>query len=198
VRELVFVVMEIAFVIAFVAAVFGVAEWIAALQYSRWAYRIGPIVLRETRKLPDPSAESGASSGTAGDEFRLVEPDVVLFRPRSRGLSVFDAFAVKGTMRLAGEDAVIEGRAPISTMIFVDSWSVGWIATTLYMSMTGQGVLKALGLSLLAPLSIVGARFFWVPMEVRRTSKMLDELEAQLGEAGPSDERDEPRVKGSD
>jgi hypothetical protein len=197
VKELVFVALEVAFTISFVAALFGVAEWIAALQFSPWAYRIGPVVLRETRKLPSPPAESDASSGTAGDEFRLVEPDVVLFRPKSRGLSVLDAFAVKGTMRLAGDDAVVEGRAPISTMIFVDSWSIGWIATTLYMSMTGQGVLKSLGLALLAPLSIVGARYFWVPMEVRRASRMLDQLEERLGEGASSSGEDEPRVKGS-
>ena len=128
----------------------------------------------------------------------MVEPDVVLFRPKSRGLSILDAFAVKGTMRLAGDDAAIEGRAPISTMIFVDSWSIGWIATTLYMSMTGQGVLKSLGLALLAPLSIVGARYFWVPMEVKRASRMLDQLEERLGEGAPSGgEEQEPRVKGS-
>lgn len=191
-KPLVLGLVEITFAVSFVAAVFGVAEWIAMLRFSRWAFRIGYVVMRETRSWPGVSEDEWDTALAASDEVREVEPGVYLFRSESRGLSVLDAYVIKGTLRREGSEVDIEGRVPFSTIAFVYSWVIGWTGTTLYMAMSGQDALRALGLALLGPLALIATHVFWIPMEVRRSRHIVDQFEHRLVRAGDGEPVDDP------
>lgn len=183
--DLIGLAIEASFAIAMIAAVTGVAEWIGVLRFSRWAYRVGPVVLRAERRLPVPPAEIGHIFGTEKGQFMLVEPDVCLFHPRTRWLSVLDAFAVAGQLRWGGSRGVeVEGRVPISTMVFLWAWAVGWAAAGLYVGVTGGHQLVAWGIALCSPVTVAGAWYLLVPIEAARSNRVLDELEAGLAEIG--------------
>jgi hypothetical protein len=184
-RDLIGALIEISFAIAMVAAVVGVAEWIGVLRFSGWAYRLGPVVLRAQRRLPLPPAEIGHTFGTAKGQFQLVDSSVCRFHPRTRWLSVLDSFAVAGELRWGDGDSVeVEGRVPLSTIVFLWAWAVGWLAAGVYVGMTGGHQLAAWGIALCSPVTVAGAWYLLVPIEAARSNRVLDELEAGLAEIG--------------
>lgn len=184
-KDLIGAVIEISFAVAMVAAVTGVAEWIGVLRFSRWAYRSGPVVLRAQRKLPVPPAEIGHTFGTEKGQFQLVEPDVCLFHPRTRWLSVLDSFAVAGELRWTdGNGVEVVGRVPLSTIVFLWAWAVGWLSAGYYVGLTGGHQLAAWGIALCSPVTVAGAWYLLVPIEAARGNRVLDELEAGLAEIG--------------
>jgi hypothetical protein len=184
-KEFIGAAIEISFAIALVAAVTGIAEWIGVLRFSRWAYRLGPVVLRGQRNLPVPPAEIGHTFGTEKGQFQLVEPDVCLFHPRTRWLSVLDSFAVPGELRWRdGGGVEVTGRVSLSTLVFLGAWAVGWAAAGYYVGFTGANQLAAWGIALCSPVTVAGAWFLLVPIEAARSNRVLDELEAGLAEIG--------------
>lgn len=185
-RDALALVIEGSFAIALVAAVTGVAEWIAVLRFSRWAYRLGPVVLSGQRRLPRPPAELGHTFGTEKGQFQLVEPGVCLFRPRTRWLSVLDAFAVAGVLSWSedGDDVRIEGRVPLSTMVFLGAWAVGWAVAGYYTGYTGGDQLVSWGVALCSPAVVLGSWYLLIPLEAARANRVVDELEAGLAEIG--------------
>jgi hypothetical protein len=185
-KELIAAVLEIAFAFALLATVAGVAEWIGVLRFSPWAYRIGPIALRQTKWIAIPPADLNEPFGTEKGEFILVEPDVCLFHPKTRWLAILDAFAVAATMTWDGEsgEARVEGRAPLATTVFMVFWAIGWIAAGYYVVYTNGDPFVGWGVAASAPIALFGAWYALVPLEARRALRVLDELAEGLAEIG--------------
>jgi hypothetical protein len=184
-NELPVIVVGVAFAIGLVAAVFAIVEWVALLRFSTWAFRIGPRVMLEGKVLPRLPKGLDASLDTQHGEFRRTARETVLFRPRSRGLSVLDAFAIGGTLRWSEEETVIDGRIPVGPALFVGCWLVGWGTIALMMWRAHANLLIVLGLASVVPLVVIVLVYLVIPMEVRRARRILDEF-AETLEAGSS------------
>lgn len=184
-KELIGYVIEIAFAFALLATVAGVAEWIGVLRFSAWAYRVGPKVLNETRWMAIPPADVNEVFETEKGRFKLVAPNVCLFHPRTRWLSVLDALAVAGTITWGEEsgEATVVGRIPLFTTLFMKFWAIGWIAAGFYLGYTGGDLFVAWGVAASAPLALLAA-WLLAPIEARRALRVLDELEEGLAEIG--------------
>jgi hypothetical protein len=169
-----------AFLVALASAFFSVAEWIALLRFSGWAYGIGPHVLRDKAVLQALPDSVEMSLDTEHGEFKRTAEEAVFFRPRTRGLSILDAFAVAGTVRWDGEEAAVDGRLPLSTVLFVSSWLVGWSAIVAVTWIGGGNRFVVLGLAAVVPLVIAAVSYLVVPMEVRRARRVVDELRVRL------------------
>lgn len=185
-RDLIGAVIEISFGFALLAAIGGTAEWIGVLRFSAWAYRIGPLVLRQSKPIAIPPAEINHVFETEKGRFKLVEPNVCLFHPRTRWLSILDAFAVACTMTWSPEDgeATVEGRIPLFTMVFMWFWAIGWVAAGYYVVYTQGDPFIGWGVAASAPMALVGAWYYLVPLEAARAIRVLGELEEGLAEIG--------------
>jgi hypothetical protein len=184
--ELIGAVIEISFALAVLAAAGGVVEWIGVLRFSPWAYRVGPLALRENRRIAVPPASIGEVFETEKGRFKLVEPDTCLFHPRTRWLSILDSFAVAATItwRSGDGEATIEGRIPVFTMVFMWLWAIGWIAAGYYVVYTQGDPFVGWGIAASAPIALGGAWYYLVPLEAARAMRVFGELEEGLAEIG--------------
>jgi hypothetical protein len=183
VRLLAIAVLELAFAVSLFSAFFMVVEWVATLRFAQWAFRMGPRVIREVRPIPAPPiAPADSILGTERGEFVQLSRDTWLFRPRSRGFAVLDWFAVKGVLDFKEGEAGIVGRLPLSSVLFLDSWTIGWISGCVAMVMSGNNVVLGAVLGLLVLGAAVAIRLVLVPLEVRRAQAILDDFESIVGD----------------
>jgi hypothetical protein len=174
-------IVEVAFAIALAAAIFAVVEWVALLRFSGWAFRIGPRVLLETVALPPLPQNLQVSLDTEHGQFKRIASNAVLFRPRTRGLSILDAFAVSGILVWDTDETMVDGRIPLATTLFVTSWLVGWGAISLVVWLSHANLLVVIGLAVVVPLVALAVVYVVLPAELRRLRRILDELAELLG-----------------
>jgi len=175
------VTIELALAVAFGGALFAVGEWIGMLRFSAWAFRIGPRVLVETREFP-PSLSGATAADTGLGQFKELSTDTWMFRPRSRGLSLLDAFAVKGTIHWDAGQVTIVGRVPLFSVVFLGSWLVGWTILAVLMGVSGSSLPSTLGVGVVGPVAVPLLVYVLIPFEVRRARKVLGEFEELLRE----------------
>lgn len=176
-RLLAIAVLELAFLVSLLSAFFMAAEWVSALRFAEWTYRIGPQVIRETRPIPTPPAAPADSVlGTDRGEFVQLSPTRWLFRPRSRGFAILDWLAVKGIIDFDAGEARVIGRLPLSSVLFLGSWTIGWVSGCIAMALSGHNVVLGVGLGVLVVAAAVAVRMILVPLEIRRASAILDDF----------------------
>jgi hypothetical protein len=108
---------------------FFVAESFATGALRRWAFRIGPRVLRQ-RIDSIPLAQLPARGSLDGLIYG-VQPDgaCLLLATRRRGsFGPVSPFPFKGTIRAEGGETVLEARLPLGASVFVGLWALGWFA----------------------------------------------------------------------
>jgi hypothetical protein len=169
-------VLEAMFLVAFISMFLVIVEWIATLRFAEWAFRIGPRVLGESRTTAVLPSKGDSPFETEFGMLKQIGPEQFLFRSQSRGLSILDSFAVKGSMRLAEGNLVVEGRVPLGTTIFLTSWLIGWAAGSFAMGVSGRGVLAAVALASLAVMATLAVLYAVIPFEVRRARRIVDEF----------------------
>lgn len=163
-----------------------VIEWIGTLRLSPWAFRFGPVVIRETYSLSLPLDSCRARSGdeTARADWRLVGPTFCLFRFRVRllGPTLHTPFLVKGAIQgqevtpRQGAPAQVVGRLPLFPLLFLLVWLIGCTAGGIMMVIDGQplGVsIALLAIGWLFPPAICLAS---IPYEIGRARDALEEL----------------------
>ena len=86
--------------IAAVCWLLAVVEWIGTLRLSRWVFRLGPVVFRDTQAPSLPPYRGDGRDETESACWRLAGPNLCLFRYRVRpfGATLHTPFLVKGTI----------------------------------------------------------------------------------------------------
>src|ERR1700677_3662453 len=118
------VLLLIAAALAIIVSFFlAIGEYLGVLRFWPWAYRSGICVVRQTRYLPAPTESTESEIQTESGKFKIIAPELVLFRYREDAL-VF-GFAAKGTLLWHGDDATVEVRIPLATNLGLGGWLVG-------------------------------------------------------------------------
>jgi hypothetical protein len=109
-----------------------VIEWLGVWRFSERAFQLGPVILRESRALPEPQADPAFAEPfeTANGSFRLVRPDAFMFRCRVKrdALRLRTPFPTRGYVRWQDDACQVEVRIPLSTTLFFAAWITAWTA----------------------------------------------------------------------
>lgn len=164
-----------------VSFLLGLAELVAIWRLDEWAYRRGPCVFRDRRPFPRPVAAIQQTLKTSNGKFRLVTPDLCLFRAKvPMAVHVTTPFPVKGSVRWHGDLAEVEGRVPLFTTIFFLAWLVGAAGFGLTVVVSQKGLVRGLLVVLIGWGFVFGMIAASIPLEVRRARRVLNELESYL------------------
>jgi len=149
-----------------VAFVLIVADDIAGMRLWPPVFRLGIPLWRETRTVPRPIAGTPERFDTASGRFRLIAPDVCLFR-RKVFFGRFEfgsVFPIRCTCTWGGADAAIIGRAPLSSAVFLLLWVV-------FIAFSSGEMLTLLVIAVFLTAHLTAS--VWV--EIRRGRQLLDE-----------------------
>jgi hypothetical protein len=171
---------------AVAALLLAVGEAIGVQFFNEWVFRLGPVVLRETRVLPPPSSRTllGEVFRTAGGRFKLVAPNICLFRRKSPFFGyIRTPFPIKGSVRWRGDLAEVEGRIPLFPTLFFVAWLAGWTVGMVLVALSVRRLLGPLGFGLLGWAFAGGVGVFSVSIERARARSVVTELERKLQHA---------------
>lgn len=169
-----------------------IVEMIGRGMFASWAYRLGPRVIADEYSGLDVSAPKaiGRTVFTTNGAYRWISDDRLLYRPRFRflvrpglGDLVQTPFPIgcegtvdRGTLR-------VEGRMPISPLLFFGCWLAILLAFAVGMALSGAAVA---GILLLVGFWSVGATMFWFShsLEIRRATRIVAEIRSDLAASG--------------
>jgi hypothetical protein len=175
---------------AAVCWVLALCEFLGALHFSPWAFRLGLCVRRESRRLPVPTT---AAFETPTARFAVVGPGVCLFRWKMD--LFFSDFRtpslIKGTIRWEGDQATVEIRYPLFGSLFACCALVGWMGQGIWMHLTSDAVgASGAGIFLLLTGLILGALcVFSIQSEIHRSRLILSEYEALVTSPPPAESK---------
>lgn len=178
--------VQTVFALAVVLALAGAVEWAGLMLFAPWAFHIGIRVMDERRQLPVPRLEPGATFEVGTAKLKLIAPDECLFRTRANMFGFQTSFPLRGSVRWDGGFATVEAHLPLAAPIWSGLWIVGLAAVAIWSLVSGEGNLSSAGFLLLAMLVVGGAWAFTIPVELRRTRKMLDEMHGVLASGEPN------------
>lgn len=169
----------------------AIVEMVGRGIFASWAYRLGPRVISETYAEFETSAPKiGTTVFTTNGAYRWVADDRLLFRPRYR-LLLRPGFGdlVQTPIPIGCEAKVhqgvlrVEGRMPISPLLFFGCWLAILLAFAVGMALRGADVA---GILLLVGFWSVGAAIFWFShsLEIRRAERIVAEIRADLAASG--------------
>ena len=164
-----------AIITGMIAGLLGFVEMLATNRFFPGAFRWGLRVFRVELALPRNAQRVPRQDlQTATSIVRFAGPDECFFRSRSDapGSRPFTPFALRGRIRWEGPRAVVEGRLPITPLIF---FLCGIIA------FGGFAILSAGDLTAIFLLLAVPAACWWgIRVEIGRTRVAADEIAATL------------------
>ena len=164
-----FALFLVAWVVAALSWLYGVAEFIGIWRFWPWAYRQGLCVVTSTlpESLARPAnssielAEVKARADSAGDwVFRAPSPWL--------GLRLRTPFPIKGRLEWSGSTPRITGRLPVGTVGFFGAWMVGWAMGAWF---APHGRIQALWLALIGWGFAAALMALSLPLELRRFRK---------------------------
>src|SRR5262249_31971162 len=164
----------------------GIGESIGMWRFWPRVFETGFRVLQEARSLPLPTLAVGSEFETKSGKFKIIAPQLCFFR---RGMSWLNVdfhtpFPVKGSLRWNGSWAVIEGRIPVSTTLFLAAWLVGWTIGMAIVASKPGNLVGGLAYLFLGWTFTAGICLLSIPFEIRRATRILREFEAQV--SGPT------------
>lgn len=143
-----------------------------------WAFRRGPVVLRERRQSSGPHARNDSIQFTQSGRFRIIAPNVAVFC-FGRGwlsLRLRTMVPIKGTIVWRDGFAEISGRIPVGSVLVPSLWLLGatvWSFTVIF-SPDGSWEWFWTVPAAAAFAFIWGPAF--LPIEKRRALKVADEI----------------------
>ena len=109
---------------------FGIFEMFSAFRLTGKLFHLGPVILRRVSQLPSarPSLPQGETINLTTFQLRLVDSYSGIFGPRFSffGLRPSSHVPIKGTVSWNAPYTTMEVRMPLGTVLFLDSWLVGW------------------------------------------------------------------------
>ena len=150
-----------------------------------WAFGIGPVMIRGRIPISvkENSMEAPHQIRTMTSKALLLQPEVLLFRPRLGLPRIATPFPIKATVTLGLQSSDVEGRIPLFSSIFTASWMLGWTAAGVLI-LRAEGARPA-ALVVVAGwmLAIVGFCASWM-IESRRFRRGVEELEDEFHRQG--------------
>lgn len=143
-----------------------------------WAFRHGPVVLRERRPSSGRQEGNDKVQFTQSGRFRLIAPNVAIFCYGRGWLDIrFRTMVpIKGTIVWRDGFADISGRLPIGSVLVPSFWLLGATVWSLMVTFSPDGGWKWLGVVPAAAAFV----FIWgpafLPLERRRVLKVADEI----------------------
>jgi hypothetical protein len=169
----------VAWVLLVASMVYSVVEGVSFFALQPWAFRHGPIVLRQHCLSPNQAAcTSRAIQLTESGRFRFVEPNMAVFCfGRSWfGMRLRTAVSIKGTIEWRDGSAEIFGRLPVGTLLVSCFWLLCAAVWSILAAFARQGSWKFLWVlpAAVAFGFLMGPIF--LPLEKRRALRVADEI----------------------
>ena len=168
-----------AWVLLVASMVYSVVEGVSFFALQPWAFRHGPIVLRQHCLSPNQAARtSRAIQLTESGRFRFIEPNMAVFCfGRSWfGTRLRTAVSIKGTIEWRDGSAEISGRLPVGTLLVSCFWLLCASVWSIVAAFARQGSWKFLWVlpAAVAFGFLMGPIF--LPLEKRRALRVADEI----------------------
>jgi hypothetical protein len=172
----------IAVVVLLVAfGVFGAFERLAALSWSPWAFRSGVRVMKRSWPLPADTRIPEAGFLVANGRVAFTHEGELVFLCAG-GTPAGDAWALRGTITIAEDEACVVGRVSASTVGFGVAMEAFIVILALWLTLDS-------GSLLLVPISILSAVVYpvvtlklGIPLLVARADCLLDGFFASVSE----------------
>lgn len=157
---------------------YALAEAIGIWRFWAWAYRKGFRLFEEVVPFPMQRPASPVMN-LREVKAKMISPDEILFRAPAPmfGFGIKTPFPIKATLRWSASKAVIVGRLPIGTAIFLGAWLLGWSIGGLFPS---KGDVDRLSFVLTGWLVAGVIIAISLPLERRRIRKAKEALIAYL------------------
>ena len=169
----------VAWVLLVASMVYSVVEAASFFALQPWAFRHGPIVLRQHCLSPNQVGRtSRAIQLTESGRFRFIEPNraVFCFGRNWFGTRLRTAVPIKGTIEWRDGSAEISGRLPVGTLLVSCFWLLCAAVWSILAAFSRQGSWKFLWVLPAAAAFgfLMGPTF--LPLEKRRALKVADEI----------------------
>ena len=164
----------------------GIASWFLAIvesigmwRFWPWVFGTGVRVWTENSSLPLQTMGIGSEIETESGKFKVVSPDLCLFRWRMRWFSfnIHTPFPIKGSLRWDGYRTIIEGRIPLFPILFFAAWLIGWTSGGVMVGLQSGISFDNVCSTLLGLAFVAGMFGFSIPLEMRRAREVLSEYE---------------------
>ena len=157
---------------AFVATAFGIVEGLAMRTMARWPFGVGPVILRLAFSGVEAVdvASFNEPRGIHRDlSYRRVGPDTWLFQRLLRaGNFRLRNNPFKTTLRVTGDQQVLEVRAPLGAPVFLGAslTACWWKAIQIAQAPHDEALLQGVAFGAFALAFVAG--MMWIPCRVER------------------------------
>jgi len=162
-----------------------ILEGIGVWRFSRRAFELGPVILRESRFLASPAVDPAPAEvfETDSGSFAFASADTCMFLARARrdAFRLRTPFPTRGFVRWqdADEACEVELRIPLSMTLFAVAWITGWTAGSAMVWAAGGGI-TAIGAMLAGWVLVASVVYYSLRFEIRHSRSVINELEDAL------------------
>jgi hypothetical protein len=165
----------------------GVFEAIGTLFFRRWAFGLGPVLVRERMQLSIRWGDLPRDRvlNTPNCSFKMVEPSTCLIRARLAwmDLRLRTPFPFKATLSVQADSVEVAARAPLFATVFIVIWLVGWTVGA-FLGLRSHDPWAALCFGIIGWAFAGGMTIFSVRHERRRIAWALREIEEAAAHFG--------------